>query len=63
LRSDLFILEFGSFAVLAEVKRFFIPDILAQKDLRLFAAFEPGFSFDGFVVTAIDNFDPGFCLR
>ena len=39
------------------------PDILAQNDLRLFDALEPFFSFEGFVVTAICNFDPGFSLR
>jgi hypothetical protein len=31
----------------------------AQKDLRLLAALEPFFNFDGLVVTAIDNLDPG----
>jgi hypothetical protein len=55
----LLILLLGSLAVLADVNRFFIPVILAQKDLRLFAALEPFFNFDGFVVTAIDNLDPG----
>jgi len=39
------------------------PDILAQNDLRLFDALEPFFSFEGLVVTAICNFDPGFSLR
>jgi hypothetical protein len=63
LRSDLLILESGSLAVAAEVNLFFIPDILAQNDLRLFAAFDPGFNFDGFVVTAIDNFEPGCSAR
>jgi hypothetical protein len=55
----LLILLLGSLAVLADVNRFFIPVILAQKDLRLFAALEPFFNFDGLVVTAIDNLDPG----
>jgi len=55
--------ESGSFAVLAEVKRFFMPDILAQNDLRRLAAFEPGFSLLGFVVTAIESFEPGFSRR
>jgi hypothetical protein len=50
----------GSLAVLADVNLDFNPFILAQKDLRLFADLEPGFSLDGFVVTAIDNLDPGF---
>jgi len=31
--------------------------------LRRLAAFDPGFSLLGFVVTAILSFDPGFCLR
>jgi hypothetical protein len=53
------ILELGSLAVLAEVNLFFIPDILAQNDLRLFAALDPFFNFDGLVVTAVFNFDPG----
>jgi hypothetical protein len=55
----LLILLFGSLAVFADVNRFFIPVILAQNDLRLFAALEPFFNLDGFVVTAIDNLDPG----
>jgi hypothetical protein len=36
-RSDLFILEFGSLAVLLEVLFAFIPHIRPQKDLRLAA--------------------------
>jgi hypothetical protein len=40
-----------------------MPPILAQNDLRRFAALEPGFNFDGFVVTAIDNFEPGLARR
>ena len=40
-----------------------IPDILAQNDLRRLAALELGLSLDGFVVTAICSFEPGFCLR
>ena len=63
LRSDLLIRESGSFAVLAEVRRFFIPPILAQNDLRRFAALEPGFSLDGFVVTASESFEPGLAAR
>jgi hypothetical protein len=39
------------------------PLILAQNDLRLFAAFEPAFNFDGGVVTAIDSLEPGFSAR
>jgi len=58
----LFILLLGSLAVLADVKRFFIPLILEQKDLRLFAALEPFLSLEGLVVTAIDNLEPGFAL-
>jgi hypothetical protein len=56
----LFILLFGSLAVLAEVNLLFIPDILAQKDFLLLADFEPGFNLLGLVVTAIDNLEPGF---
>jgi len=56
----LLILEFGSLAVLAEVNLFFIPVILAQKLFRLLAALDPFFNFDGLVVTAVFNFDPGF---
>jgi hypothetical protein len=37
-----------------------MPDILAQKDLRLFASLLPGFNFDGGVVTAVCNLLPGF---
>ena len=37
-----------------------MPFILAQKDLRLFADLEPALSLEGFVVTAVFNFDPGF---
>jgi len=40
-----------------------MPVILAQKDLRLLAAFEPAFSLDGLVVTAVFSFDPGFAAR
>jgi hypothetical protein len=40
-----------------------MPFILEQKDLRLFAALEPFFNLDGFVVTAIDNLEPGFAAR
>ena len=39
------------------------PDILAQKLLRRLAALLPGLSFEGLVVTAVCNFDPGFSLR
>ena len=55
--------ESGSFAVFVDVNRFFIPPIRAQNDLRRFAAFDPGFNLDGFVVTAIESFDPGFSRR
>jgi hypothetical protein len=54
------ILESGSLAVFAEVNLFFIPFILAQNDFRRFAAFDPFFNLDGFVVTAVLSFDPGF---
>jgi hypothetical protein len=40
-----------------------MPPIRAQNDLRRLAAFEPGFNLLGFVVTAIDNFEPGFWAR
>jgi hypothetical protein len=60
LRSDLFILELGSFAVLALVSFFFIPDILEQNDFLLFADLEPGLSLEGLVVTAFLSFEPGF---
>ena len=40
-----------------------MPPILAQNDLRRFAALEPGFNLLGFVVTAIDSLEPGFSLR
>jgi hypothetical protein len=56
----LFILLLGSLAVLAEVSLDFIPLILAQKDLRLFADLDPALSLEGLVVTAVFNFDPGF---
>jgi hypothetical protein len=55
----LFILLFGSLAVLAEVNLFFIPLMRAQNDFLLLAAFEPFFNLLGLVVTAIDNLDPG----
>jgi hypothetical protein len=45
---------------LADVNLLFIPFILAQNDFLLLADFEPGFNLLGLVVTAIDNFDPGF---
>jgi hypothetical protein len=54
------ILESGSLAVLADVNLFFMPFILAQNDFLLLADFDPGFNLLGLVVTAIDNFDPGF---
>jgi hypothetical protein len=47
--SDLFILEFGSFAVFPEVNLDFIPHILEQKELRLFPPFGCG----------APNLDPG----
>jgi hypothetical protein len=37
-----------------------MPDILAQKDLRLAASLLPAFNFDGGVVTAVCNLLPGF---
>ena len=55
--------ESGSRAVFADVRRFFIPDIRAQNDLRRLAALEPGFNLDGFVVTAVFSLEPGFSLR
>jgi len=59
----LFILLSGSLAVLAEVSLDFMPFILAQKDLRLFADLEPALSLEGFVVTAVFNLDPGFAAQ
>jgi hypothetical protein len=56
------ILELGSFAVLALVSFFFIPDILLQKDLRLLAALLPGLSLEGLVVTAVLSLDPGLAF-
>ena len=32
-------------------------------DLRRFAALDPFFNLEGFVVTAVFNFDPGFAAR
>jgi len=52
--------EFGSLAVFALVSLFFIPFILAQKDLRRLADLLPALSFDGLVVTAVFNLLPGF---
>ena len=63
LRSALLILESGSLAVLAEVSFFFIPFIREQKDFLLFADLDPLFNFDGFVVTAVLSFEPGFAAR
>jgi hypothetical protein len=40
-----------------------MPLILAQNDLRRFAAVDPGVILDGFVVTAIFSLEPGFCAR
>ena len=40
-----------------------LPLIRAQKDLRRFAALEPGFSLLGFVVTAVCSLEPGFARR
>jgi hypothetical protein len=56
------ILESGSLAVLAEVNLFFIPFILAQKLFLLLAALDPAFNFDGLVVTAVFNLEPGLAL-
>ena len=61
--SALFILESGSLAVFAEVNFFFIPFIREQKDFLLFADLDPLFNFDGLVVTAVFNLEPGFSLR
>lgn len=55
--------ESGSFAFFVEVRRSFIPVILAQNLFLRFAFFEFGSSFDGLVVTAIESFDPGFSRR
>ena len=41
----------------------FTPDILAQKLFLRLAAFEPGLSLLGLVVTAVCSLDPGFSLR
>jgi hypothetical protein len=57
------ILESGSCAVAADVNLFFIPDILAQNDLRRFAALDPAFSLEGLVVTAIESLEPGCSAR
>jgi hypothetical protein len=57
--NDLLILELGSLAVFAEVNLFFMPDILAQKLFLRFAALDPAFNFDGLVVTAVFNLEPG----
>jgi hypothetical protein len=47
----------GSFAAFGN---FFIwPALLAQKDLRLFAAFDPGLTLP---VTAVFSLEPGFSL-
>jgi hypothetical protein len=40
-----------------------MPPILEQKFLRRLAGFDPGFSLDGFVVTAILSFEPGLAAR
>jgi hypothetical protein len=53
------ILLLGSLAVLADVSLFFIPDILAQNDLRLLAALLPFLSLEGLVVTAVFSLLPG----
>jgi hypothetical protein len=60
LRRLLLILELGSFAVLADVFFFFIPDILLQKDDLRFASLLPAFNLLGLVVTAFLSFEPGF---
>ena len=36
---------------------------LNAKGVASYRAQNPGFSFDGFVVTAILSFEPGFCAR
>jgi hypothetical protein len=58
----LLILELGSLAVFELVSFFFIPDILAQKLLRLPAASLPDLSLDGLVVTAVLSLLPGLAL-
>jgi hypothetical protein len=40
-----------------------MPLILAQNDFLLLADLEPAFNLLGFVVTAIDSFEPGFSAR
>ena len=62
-RKDLLILLLGSLAVLADVLLFFMPSIRAQNDLRRLAALLPFFNFEGFVVTAVFNLEPGLALR
>jgi hypothetical protein len=52
------ILEFGSFAVFADVSFFFIPLIREQNDFLRFADFDPFFNLEGSVVTASERFDP-----
>jgi hypothetical protein len=49
----------GSRAVFADVSLFFIPVIRAQNDFLRLAALEPFFNFEGLVVTAVFNLDPG----
>ena len=55
--------ESGSLAVLAEVNRFFMPPIRAQKLFLRLADLLPFFNLDGFVVTAMDNLLPGLARR
>lgn len=55
--------ESGSLAVLAEVRRFFMPPIRAQKDFRRLAALLPAFNLEGLVVTASDSLLPGLARR
>jgi hypothetical protein len=49
------ILELGSCAVFALVNFAFIPFILEQNDFLRFADLDPGFNFEGFVVTASER--------
>ena len=55
--------ESGSLAVLALVSLFFIPLMRAQNDFLRLADFDPFFSFEGLVVTAVLSLEPGLALR
>ena len=47
----------------AEVSLDFMPFMREQNDLRRLAFFEPGFNFEGFVVTAVCSLEPGLARR